>query len=69
MHELTYPLLQAYDFKQLSYVGVDAQVAGIDQINNVKLGRRMIGNGCGIFVDLIVDKTGNKLGKTSSSRL
>lgn len=66
--EMMYPLLQGYDFQYLySNKQVGMQISGSDQINNIKVGRRMINRDdiTGyILLPLIENKDGKKIGKS-----
>ncbi len=70
--EFSYMLLQAYDFVHLNRnYGCELQVGGSDQWGNITAGidlaRRMHGVQLyGITCPLLLDSTGNKMGKTAS---
>lgn len=63
LSEVTYSILQGWDFWHLNkYRGVNIQLAGIDQYNNVLHGIKMTGGSCGgMFVNLVTDKKGKKI--------
>jgi tyrosyl-tRNA synthetase len=69
--EFNYPILQAYDFVELSRrFGCEVQIGGSDQWGNivggVELGRRMEGRTLyGLTTPLLTTASGDKMGKTS----
>jgi tyrosyl-tRNA synthetase len=69
--EFNYPILQAYDFVELTRrLGCEAQIGGSDQWGNivggVELGRRMDGRTLyGLTTPLLTTASGDKMGKTA----
>jgi tyrosyl-tRNA synthetase len=69
--EFNYPILQAYDFVELSRrFGCELQIGGSDQWGNivagVELGRRVAGKSLfGLTTPLLTTATGAKMGKTA----
>ena len=69
--EFNYPILQAYDFVELSRrFGCEVQIGGSDQWGNivggVELGRRMDGRTLyGLTTPLLTTASGDKMGKTA----
>ena len=71
LHEFLYPLMQAYDSV---YMNVDLEIGGSDQMFNMLVGRdlmRKIKNKekFVLTTKLLVDKEGNKVGKTAGNAL
>src|SRR5271169_3658102 len=70
--EFSYMLLQSFDFVQLSRThGCRVQVGGSDQYGNITAGcemsRKMGGSQLfGLSAPLLLDSTGQKMGKTST---
>jgi tyrosyl-tRNA synthetase len=71
--EFSYMLLQAYDFAHLARThGCRLQVGGSDQWGNITAGielhRKMGGDGAlfGLVAPLLLDASGNKMGKTAA---
>lgn len=73
--ELSYMLVQAYDFVHLhDEFNCKIQLAGMDQIGNATVGleygrkRSGINDMCGLFIPLICDANGNKFGKSENGK-
>ena len=69
LHELGYPLMQAYDSVAMK---VDGEVGATDQTFNMLMGRDLVKSMQGrdkfvITVKLLTDPTGRKMGKTSGN--
>lgn len=70
-HELLYPIAQAYDSVMMN---VDLEVGGNDQLFNMMAGRRLMKSMKSkekfvLTTKLLVDKDGNKVGKTTGNAL
>lgn len=71
LHEFLYPLIQGYDSV---YMDVDLEVGGNDQLFNMMVGRRLMKaiknkEKYVLTTKLLVDKEGNKVGKTTGNAL
>ncbi|OGM23320.1 tyrosine--tRNA ligase [Candidatus Woesebacteria bacterium RIFCSPLOWO2_01_FULL_39_21] len=71
LHEFLYPVAQGYDFVAMD---VDLEIGGNDQLFNMMAGRSLMKamkgkEGYVLATKLLVDKEGNKVGKTSGNAL
>ncbi len=71
LHEFLYPVAQGYDSVAM---GVDLEIGGTDQIFNMLAGRTLMKNISNkekfvLSTKLLVDKNGNKVGKTTGNAL
>ena len=74
LHELLYPVTQAIDSIKMIDGGVDLEIGGHDQLFNILAGRDLMKNTWNkekhiLTTKLLVDKEGNKVGKTTGNAL
>ena len=74
LHELLYPVTQAIDSIKMVHGGVDLEIGGNDQLFNILAGRNLMKDIWKkekyiLTTKLLVDKEGNKVGKTTGNAL
>ncbi len=74
LHELLYPVTQAIDSIKMVTGGVDLEIGGHDQLFNILAGRNLMKDVWKkekyiLTTKLLVDKEGNKVGKTTGNAL
>lgn len=74
IHEILYPVAQAIDSVKMVSGGVDLEIGGSDQLFNMLAGRNLMKAVWGkekfiLTTKLLVDKEGNKVGKTTGNAL
>lgn len=74
LHELLYPVTQAIDSIKMVDGGVDLEIGGHDQLFNILAGRDLMKHTWNkekyiLTTKLLVDKEGNKVGKTTGNAL
>ena len=74
LHELLYPVIQAIDSVKMIPGGVDLEIGGNDQLFNILAGRDLMKELWKkekyiLTTKLLVDKEGNKVGKTTGNAL
>src|SRR4030066_1306032 len=74
LHELLYPVIQAIDSIKMIPGGVDLEIGGNDQFFNILAGRDLMKSVWNkekfiLTTKLLVDKEGNKVGKTTGNAL